>query len=110
MGVDCTIYAGYKIDFSEAVDDQDFLDLVNDKINEFKFSKVELIIDGMCGQYAYLFYKEGELDAFYGTSDQIILDENKDEAYEQLSKIYFAIMNKDLKENKVKHVVIAHYS
>ena len=85
MGVDYRSYVGFGIKLA----DEDTYDEVNDKFDadgidiydiEFSDNNIEIVSDGMCGNYIYLIYKLNEFEIYEGDSEntEISLAEFKD--------------------------------
>ena len=84
MGVDYTAYAGFGLrlatenNYNEVCDmleaaseDGDIYDI------EFDDENIELIFDGMCGNYIYLLYKLSSEDAYAADATELSLNEFK---------------------------------
>lgn len=116
MSVNSEIYWGYTVELEDQLTDIDF-----DKYHEFielhpEYNRyndkntVQLVIDGMGGEYVRLIYVIEHIKDFYKDFFYCAKTENEEYIYNELNKAYRMLENKDLDKSLIKLAFWSHFS
>lgn len=116
MSVNSEIYWGYTVELEDQSTEIDF-----DKYNEFielhpEYNRyndkntVQLVIDGMGGEYVRLIYVMEHIKDLYKDFFHYSKADSEEYVYNELNKAYRMLENKDLDKSSIKLAFWSHFS
>ena len=111
MSISCEAYVGYTATLKTDLTNEDF-DFFNDVEDIVLPSRVEVIIDGMCGHYARLIYVDENFDCWIDDGKEYYPLKSlavTDEIYNKLNEVYKQMYNKDLDRESIEYALSFHF-
>ena len=110
MSISCEAYVGYTVTLKTNLTDEDF-DFFYDVEDIDCPTRVQIIVDGMCGHYARLIYVDENFDCWVDNKEYYALKSPivTDEIYDKLNQVYKQIYNKDLDREQIEYALSFHY-
>ena len=110
MSVSCEAYVGYTVTLKTNLKEEDF-DFFYDVEDIELPTRVQIIIDGMCGHYARLIYVDENFDCWVDNREYYPLKSLTvtDEIYDKLNQVYKQMYNKDLDRESIEYALSFHF-
>jgi len=111
MSISCEGYIGYTITLKTNLTEKDF-DFFHNASETIDFpDRVQLIIDGMCGNYARLICVDEVFECWVDGKEYFSLKgpQLNEEIYEKLNQVYKEMYHQELEREKIEYGLSFHF-